>query len=268
MTFKQLVPAALYNFSALKDARQNKFWKSLLYLLLLSVILAIPLMVEAGKTLHTLQTDTRKIAAKLPDFTIENNQLQTATDTKGFIYQTNSVIFTFDPAGKRSANDVASDIQGNQFAIGLLKDQVVVALPDSAGVGAALYGSNLLKFSYTDANLKSLTGKAVKETFTNFNMPKWIHLLVVIIAVIPTFIDLFLTLIIASFFANLFARMTRKSVRYSESLKTMIYAATLPVIVSTIVLLFNQNFSSDGFIWVATFIIFTRVARHFPVIKN
>lgn len=267
MKFKQLVLAAFFNFPALKDAHKNKLWKSLLYLLLLSVILAIPIMLQAVKTLDTLQTDVKTIAKKIPDFTIKDNTLTPENNEKGFIYQTNSLIFTFDPDGKRTAKDVSSDISGNQFSIGLMKNEVVVALPTTAGVAEQLYGSNLLKFKYSDETLTGLTGKSIRTSVQSLSLPSWFKLLVLIFAVIPTFIDLLFTMIIASFFANLFAKMSKKAIRYGGSFKTMIYAATLPIVISTIILCINPNFSSETFIWIATLFIYFRIARHFPTTK-
>ncbi len=58
----------------------------------------------------------KKIAAKLPDFTIENNQLNPVnSNEKGFIYQTDSIIFTFDPEGKTETEKRYYNRYGRKF---------------------------------------------------------------------------------------------------------------------------------------------------------
>ncbi len=46
---------------------------------------------QVFQVLNNIQLDGQKIATRIPDFTIQNGQLQTK-EKEGFIYQTNSII--------------------------------------------------------------------------------------------------------------------------------------------------------------------------------
>ena len=90
-------------------------------MLFLSAILALPITKQVFSVLQEVQQDGQKIAEKLPDFSIENGTLQTKAKESGFIYQTDSIIFTFDPDGKRTAADVQKDLIGNAFGLAFYK---------------------------------------------------------------------------------------------------------------------------------------------------
>ncbi len=104
----------------LKEARNVPFWKAIVYLLVLSIIMALPISFQVFQVLNNIQLDGQKIATRIPDFTIQNGQLQTE-EKEGFIYQTNSIIFTFDPEGKRTEQDISTDLMGNFVSVGMLK---------------------------------------------------------------------------------------------------------------------------------------------------
>jgi len=144
MTFRQLFKGSLFRFEDLSQARSTPFWKSIVYLIGLSILLAIPTVYQAFQVMTQIKTDSLKIVQKVPDFTIEDGQIKTESNDQGFIYQTDSIIFTFDPAGKRSQKDVEKDLVGNYFSVGLLKGKAVVVLPDYGGISSTMFGDNVL----------------------------------------------------------------------------------------------------------------------------
>ena len=100
-TFKQ--PALLI------EARNKKGFHVFFYMIFLSLLLSLPVAFQSMGLLSSLQQDGEKIVAEMPDFSIEDNKLKTTEKDSGFIYQTDSMIFTFDPDGKRNKQDVQSD---------------------------------------------------------------------------------------------------------------------------------------------------------------
>ncbi len=113
------------------------------------------------QVLNNIQLDGQKIATRIPDFTIQNGQLQTE-EKEGFIYQTNSIIFTFDPEGKRTEQDISTDLMGNFVSVGMLKNKLIIALPNT-GTTSALLNNNQLELPYTNESLKNLTGKQLRS---------------------------------------------------------------------------------------------------------
>lgn len=267
MTFRQLIKGSLFRFEDLKSAKDTPFWKSIVYLLGLSLLLAIPSVYQALQVMNQLKADSLEIAEKIPDFTIENGQIHTDQPEKGFIYQTNSIILTFDPAGKRSQQDVEKDLIGNYFSVGLLKDQAIVVLPDYGGVSSAMFGDNVLKFSYKQAPLKNMTGDKIRTGLEDLEMPVWTPLIMLLAGIYPSFINLFITLIFAGIAGMIVAKLRLRRVTFFECFKTIIFCATIPTILATIVLLFQPNFDSSILITLISLFIFFQVINHFPKIE-
>lgn len=99
MTTKQLIISSFARFTELKNAKNVSFGKSLVYLLCLSILMALPISYQIFQVLDTIKSDGQKIASEIPDFKIRDGQIDSPTND-GFIYQTDSIIFTFDPEAK------------------------------------------------------------------------------------------------------------------------------------------------------------------------
>lgn len=253
---------SLFNVKELKNAKNISLGKALIYLLLLSVILALPICFQTFKMLHSIQADGQKIAAKVPDFTIKDDQL-VSSDEKGFIYQTNSIIFTYDPEGKRTTEDVANDMVGNLFSVGLLKDKLVVATQSSSLTNAVL-GSNQLEIPYSEKTIQGLTGQQVRSYIGNTQLPWWLPILTLVIAIYPTLLNLFLTLVIATFIANFNARLRRLPLKFTDNLKILIFASTLPVLLGTVIQFFAPTFDTGIFVMIVALFTFFQVLKSFP----
>ena len=88
MTTKQLIISSFIRFKDLKEARNVPFWKAIVYLLILSVIMALPISFQVFQVLNNIQLDGQKIATRIPDFTVQNGQLQTKEKKVSFTKQT------------------------------------------------------------------------------------------------------------------------------------------------------------------------------------
>ncbi len=110
----------LYTIQRPKGGEKCPILESHCLSLVLSIIMALPISFQVFQVLNNIQLDGQKIATRIPDFTIQNGQLQTE-EKEGFIYQTNSIIFTFDPEGKRTEQDISTDLMGNFVSVGMLK---------------------------------------------------------------------------------------------------------------------------------------------------
>ncbi|MCT8193488.1 DUF1189 domain-containing protein, partial [Pseudomonas monteilii] len=121
MTIVQLFKIAFFRIPELKFVKKAEFSKVIVFLLGAAVMMALPITINVLGVFRDVQADGQKIGETIPDFTIENGQLSVAPNTQGFIYQTDSIIFTFDPDGNRTPADIASDVTGSVIAVGLLK---------------------------------------------------------------------------------------------------------------------------------------------------
>ena len=267
MTFRQLIKGSLFRFEDLKNARTTPFWKSIVYLIGLSLLLAIPTVYQALQVMNQIKTDSLKIVDKIPDFKVEDGEIKTTKPEKGFIYQTNSIILTFDPEGKRTQQDVEKDLVGNYFSIGMLKDKALVVLPDYGGVSSAMFGDNVLKFSYKQEPLKGLTGDKLRTGLKDLKMPVWTPLVMLLAGVYPSFINLFVTLLFAAIAGMIVAKLRLRRITFFECFKTMIFCATIPTILATLIVPFQPNFDSRILISFISLFIFLRITQYFPKIE-
>lgn len=267
MTFRQLIKGSLFRFEDLKNAKNTSFWKAIVYLLGLSLILAIPSVYQALQVMDQIKTDSLTIVEKIPDFQIENGAIKTDGPEKGFIYQTDSIILTFDPEGKRTQQDVEKDLVGNYFSIGLLKKQALVVLPDYGGVSSALFGDNVLKFSYTQDPLKNMTGDSLRSELKDLKLPVWAPLVMLLAGIYSSFINLFVTLVFAGFAGMIVAKLRLRRVKFFDCFKMIIFCATIPTILATIILLFQPSFDSSILITLISLFIFFRIINYLPKIE-
>ena len=245
MTTKQLIISSFIRFKDLKEARNVPFWKAIVYLLILSVIMALPISFQVFQVLNNIQLDGQKIATRIPDFTVQNGQLQTK-EKEGFIYQTNSIIFTFDPEGKRTEQDISTDLMGNFVSVGMLKDKLIIALPNT-GTTSALLNNNQLELPYTNESLKNLTGKQLRSFLSEASIPIWVKALTFLFSIYPSFLNLLITLLTKATFL--------------DCLKTLIYSISLPTIIATLLMIFLPSFDTSAFIAFAGIFIFAQAVK-------
>lgn len=259
MTTKQLIISSFIRFKDLKEARNVPFWKAIVYLLVLSIIMALPISFQVFQVLNNIQLDGQKIATRIPDFTIQNGQLQTE-EKEGFIYQTNSIIFTFDPEGKRTEQDISTDLMGNFVSVGMLKDKLIIALPNT-GTTSALLNNNQLELPYTNESLKNLTGKQLRSFLSEASIPIWVKALTFLFSIYPSFLNLLITLLFANVAAFLYARFRLTKATFLDCLKTLIYSISLPTIIATLLMIFLPSFDTSAFIAFAGIFIFAQAVK-------
>ncbi|WP_086315649.1 hypothetical protein A5821_003152 [Enterococcus sp. 7F3_DIV0205] len=246
---------SLFQLNDLHQAKKMPFWKVILYVLFLSIILALPITKQIFSIMQDIKNDGQKIAAKLPDFKITDGKFQTAKGAEGFIYQTNSIIFTFDPDGKRSVNDVTADSVGNAVGLGFLQDEFVIALPNS-GAADSLLGASQFEVPYSKGTLDGLNSDNLKKSLDEANVPFWIKLVVFIFTLYPTFINLIINLLMVTIGANLYSKIRLYKLRFLDCLKISTYCATLPVIISSVLHFINSAFDDSFLIVFISLLIF------------
>lgn len=246
-----------------KDARKLPLGTVIGYLFLMALLMSLPVAYEVAQVMAGIQADGQEIAAKLPDFTIENGQLTTPEEKEGFIYQTDAIVLTFDPAGKRNSTDVAADMVGNYFSIGLLKNELVVALPASAS-GSSLLGSNLIELPYTEAMVKDLSGANIKDYMAHKSMPWWIFPIIILVSIYPSFLNLLLALLMATLIANITTRWKRQPLRFMENFKIMAFTITVPALISIPLQIIWPHLDPTYFLMAAGLFLFFQATKDIP----
>ncbi|MCD5003359.1 DUF1189 domain-containing protein [Enterococcus saccharolyticus] len=257
MSIIQLAKYSISDFKKISQVKKIGFGKLFIYLLLLSVLSAIPITTQVISIFKDIQADGREIAEKIPDFSIKNGKLNTTN--QGFIYQTNSIIFTFDPDGQRDTQDVAKDMLGNFLSVGLLTDQLVIVFP-SSDVTSSIIGSNQLELPYT--RISDLNGKTLRQVLGETSLPWWMILISFLVVAYPTLISMVFSVLVGTLFGNMYCLLRRIPNRFSDNFKITVASTTLPVIISMIISLFFPSFNVSSFIMLSTMFIFTQAVKN------
>lgn len=252
---------SLFKVTDLNQAKKMPFWKVIFYIIFLSIVLTLPITKQVFSIMRDIKQDGQEIAAKLPDFKITDGKFQTADSAEGFIYQTNSIIFTFDPDGKRTLSDITADSVGNAIGLGFLQDEFVIALPNS-GAADSLLGANQFEVPYSKGSLDGLNSTDLKEALDEASVPFWIKLVVFVFTLYPTFINLILNLLMITIGANLYSKIRLYKLRFIDCLKISTYCATLPVIASSLLHFINWSFDDS------ILIVFVSLLLFFFAIRN
>lgn len=209
------------------QARNVKTGKIVWYFIFLSFILTIPSWVETNRLLTDFIQDGQEIAQTIPDFEVENGQLVPAENAESFIYQTDSIIFTFDPSGTITSTDVDNRISGETLGMSILESGLYFSIPlyPIQLSYSQLEGMNQDTFKDVILGLQSVNPVVLVMTFVLL----WISSL--ILALIYNFLY--------TVFGNLVATITRKPLRFGESWKIVLFASTLPTILFTLLNLFG-----------------------------
>lgn len=260
MSLFQLVKSAFVQPQNLLAAKDKSFPKTFLYLLLLSIVTFIPIGIEIVNVVGTVQEDLKAITNQLPDFKVSNNQLVTDKKESGFIYQTDYLIFTFDPDGKRDPSDLQNDLIGNVIGVGLLKDEFVFTVTDE-NILTSLVPSTLMTIPYKNIDSRLLTKEWLTNTAQSSSSVGRLISLSFLVALLPIAFDFLLNILMISLMANIFNRMRRGTLRFSETFKIISFSATIPVILTALATVIFPTFNTNYILMVLTFFIYMRVIK-------
>lgn len=231
MSTFNLIKATFKQPALLIEARKKKGLHIFLYMLVLTFILSLPIVFQSMGLLNSLKNDGEKIVNKLPEFSVINNELTTTKKDAGFIYQTDSMIFTFDPEGKRSKKDIEADATKGVLTMALLKNEAVIILP-TAGSTADVLDSNVLSLSYSTPQLSNINKNFLSNLLTDKSQNTILFTVVLFTSMFIIFLSLLFDLIIMTFFANIFTKLRLVQLKFTEIFKILVYCSTFPTILS------------------------------------
>ncbi|MGX6978175.1 DUF1189 family protein [Vagococcus elongatus] len=252
----QLFKNSLKKPTDLYSAKDLPFVKSFLYFLFLGLVLLIPVLAQTIEMLGTFQNDMSKIAAEMPEFSIQDNQLTTDEKDSSFLYKTNYMFFTFDPDGIQTAEGLQKDITGNKIAVGLLENELVLATTEGSLL-SSLLETNKLVIPYKNlSDSKLISRNFFKELGTSTGNRLTVILLVVLSLMGPVLIDFAFSLFFGAFIAHLLSGARFLGLKLGQSVKILLFASTLPVFFCAIAGIFFQLPTSSIIMLVSIFYYF------------
>lgn len=257
----QILKDSMIHFNQIKEVKKLPFGKLISYLLLLSLAMAIPLAAQIKEVFHSIKQDSLMIVSHLPDFSIKHGKLQLHNKTeKGFIYQTDTVIFTFDPEEKRTKREITNDRLGNLISAGLTKDELLIGFP-STELTSNLLGGKRLTISYSNPLLDGITSQQIKKEIKNSHFPIWIYTLIILLVLYPAFVNLAINIFTVTLIGNIYSHMIRCKNGFLDNLKMMIACSSLPVLLSLVISFVYPEFDKGLFITLGSFFVFTQALK-------
>lgn len=253
-TFK-LIKSTFKQPMLLIEARKKKGFHVFLYMVFLSLLLSLPVAFQSMGLLNSLRDDGEKIVEKIPDFSIKDNELTTPTKDAGFIYQTDSMIFTFDPDGKRNKHDVQEDASKGVLTLALLKNEAVLILP-TVGSTADVLDGNVLSLPYSTPQLSNINKEFLSSLLTERSQNAILFSIVLITSVAIIFLSFLFDLIIMTFFANLFTKLKLVQLRFGEVFKILVYCSTFPTLLTVLLQFVWPSLAIGSFGLALTLIIY------------
>ncbi|SJZ96690.1 Protein of unknown function [Pilibacter termitis] len=254
--------ASFLKLEDLYEARKISWGKAIFYLLFLSVIIALPITTDTWTTTEEILHDARVVGEKIPDFTIVDKKLESKAN--GFMYQTKYFVFTFDPQGKRTEEEIAS-VSSDVLGIAFLPNSFVVSLPQSLSVDEE---PKLIEMKYDKGSFRDMTGKRLRHAMSTMSQPIWMLVFVYLISFIPAIFQMVWLVVFLGVAGMIHNKLSRLSIRYSEVIRIILFASTAPIILSTILVFFFPTLNSGFIQTVATLILYFRTLTPLKVKKN
>ncbi|MDR0921201.1 MAG: DUF1189 domain-containing protein [Lactobacillales bacterium] len=257
----QLFLASFSHIEQLLNARKIGWGKTIFYGLFLTIILTLPITTDTWTTTTQVMDDVKTISKKVPDFSIKDGKLTPEKENeKGFIYQTNHIIFTFDPQGKRTEEDVENDATGEAASVAFLKDKFLLALPGPYD-GGVVYVAKSLPVSYDSAALKTITGSQIRKAGTELQQPVWMFAIIYLMLFIPALWSFVINILILGLGALIYNKMSFLPIKFGESIKILVFASTAPIILTTLLSFVYPGLDTDFVQLGMTLLIYLKAVR-------
>lgn len=202
--------------------------QSLGYYLILILIMFIPLFQSVFPLFTQLNDDSAEIASNIPNFTVEGNSLE--SDSESYIHVTDTFTFFFDPHDSITEDLISEeniDMDSGPVGIALMKDNLSININGSSQ-------------SIPYEQLGSFDQAFIQDIFYQISDSSFIAILIfsVILFLSLILIYLFEFLPIA-IFAYAFSMFSKLQLTFGKTVKIVLLASTLPVVIFSILNLFG-----------------------------
>lgn len=197
-----------------------------LFIVLIALVLSAISLFEFIPAVRKVQTDFEEIGQSLPNFKIVNNEL--ISEEKSYIYQTDSMIFYFDPDNhvNKQLIDNNMDNLSTPVSTALLKDEIYISFLNQ--------GYNI---KYSEIN--NFTAETFKAIFTRFEFFSYGHWLIFILLIILFRLFSYIyQLLLLSLIANIVAIFSGTRLKFVQTMKITMLANIIPIIGLNIITLF------------------------------
>ena len=207
-------------------ARNMKNKDYFLLILSMGFLLTFISIFDVRKEFKLLSEDYQEIQASIPDYELVNNQLE--SDKESYIYETDSLVFYFDPQDKIDTDLIDKNMNKQQapISVALQKDEIYLNV---------LGQNRSLKYSEFDLTSQDLRGII---NLDNFSSPLYFVIVLFVLFIFNLF--LYLTQLFSiSIFANLISFIQHSKLRLVQNAKIATVASIVPFLIMALLNAFN-----------------------------
>lgn len=211
-------------------ARNMKKKHYFLFILFMGIILSFLSVFDLKEEFDTLSEDYQEIQSSLPDYELIDGKLE--SNQESYIYQTDSLVFYFDPENKIETSSIDKNMEKQQAPISASLQEEEIYL-NILGQSRAL--------RYADFDLKSQDLKAI-ISLENFSNPLYFMIVIAILLIFNLFLYL-MQLFSISIFANFISFVLRSKLTFFQNAKIALVASMVPILLMAVLTTFNLSIS-------------------------
>lgn len=199
-----------------------KMKTGVLYYLFLILILTLSTFGASFSLLRNLENDSSEIAEHIPEFSIEDGSM--TSENESFTYQTDSMLFFFDPHHNIGAEELDTNVDRlpASIGVGLFEEEIMVNFDGIA---------RSIPYDQFNQTIR-LTPDRLRRLLTDFGFFSPVMMVAIFVSLyIATFLTSLLDFLILALFANILATLLRSGLRFSQVFKVSLLSATIPSIV-------------------------------------
>ncbi|WP_303984203.1 DUF1189 domain-containing protein [Niallia circulans] len=214
--FKQFY-RSLYSPKDIASFRFQGIGKTIIYLLLLTIIASLPNIYYLNKGINeAIHTFSVTMEDEVPSFTISDNILHTDNDEEPTIIEKPDLTIIVDSSGTYDHAKVSS--YGNTVA--LLKNEFVIVTSGQAQT-----------FAYSSFGNFTMTSEELIDFIQGMDSLSYVFIIIlVVIYILFMLLYKVLQTLVLAMFGSFFARIFGKGLTYAQCWKITVYSITIPVI--------------------------------------
>lgn len=252
--FMQLVKSC-YSPKDIAITRFQGIGKTILFVFLLTLVSIIPSVYYLSTAMiSAVGTAMDTVQKELPEFTIEDGELQSSAD-KPITVTRDDFVIVFDSSGEADS----SDLKNIDFGIGLLKDEF-----------ALIQGENIQSYPYTMLESFTLNKQELIDLIDKIDESLIIFLpLMVLMNYIFASGVKFIEISILALLGLMIKNITRRKLNYGQLWRISAYSVTLPTLFFTIMNALETTVPGGFFLnWVVAYMVLFLAVKEIPQSKN
>lgn len=226
MQVLKLFRDSITNFNSTIRSAYMKISPRLFYMFILAVVLSLPYFMNSIQIVDTITKNGEVVAQQIPDFSIQDGKVKT-DNTDPFIYETDFFIYAYDPQDKITFQE-AQNINPLALVIETGSENQTFSIASNSFA----ISNSQLNNGFNQDDMKAIISSTSQITW-------WIYPLMFVIFIAMEILYVAILALFVAIFTNFIVQMRKLPLSFKERFNLALPAITLPIILVTILKLFN-----------------------------